>query len=163
MTYEDDHQVNNYTEPNWTDDEYFGSAISCGKVGVWQKDTLSLADVDYGHSGRWTMSVWFRHAAENFPGYSREQFLGHGDPIKATSTNNQFHVQLEKSSRIRTIMRDNDDIDRCARQKSFERSRARRRPLPAAAADAPRGTRPIRPVAGGDGVALAPRVRRRAL
>ena len=86
----------------------------CGKAGSWQKDTLSLEDVDYGHSGRWSMSVWFRHDEENFPGYSREQFIGHGNPEMQTSSNNQLHVQLEKSSAIRTIMRDDDDIDRCA-------------------------------------------------
>ena len=116
MTYEDDHQIGNYTEPNWTDDEYFGASIQCGRAGVWQKDTLSLQDVDYGHSGSWSMSVWFRHDADNFPGYSREQFIGHGDPIMPTSSNNQFHVQLERSSRIRTIMRDSTDIDRCMRR-----------------------------------------------
>ena len=118
VTYEDtsSHPENaNYVEPNWTSDEYFGNTIQCGRADTWQKDTLSLADVDYGHSGRWAMSVWFRHDPENFPGYSREQFIGHGDPIRPTSTNNQFHVQLERSSRIRTIMRDSTDIDRCAR------------------------------------------------
>ena len=61
------------------------------------------------------MSVWIRHDVVNFPGYSREQFLGHGDPIRPTSTNNQFHVQLERSARIRTLMRDSTDIARCAR------------------------------------------------
>ena len=61
MTYEDDHQIGNYTQPNWATDEYFGSSIQCGRAGVWQKDTLSLQDVDYGHSGSWSMSVWFRH------------------------------------------------------------------------------------------------------
>ena len=55
-----------------------------------------------------------RHDEENFPGYSREQFIGHGNPEMQTSSNNQLHVQLEKSSAIRTITRDGDDIDRCA-------------------------------------------------
>ena len=115
VTYEDtsSHPENaNYTEPNWRDDDIFGSAIQCGRADTWQKDTLSLADVDYGHSGRWAMSVWFRHDPENFPGYSREQFIGHGDPIRPTSSNNQFHVQMERSNKFLTIMRDSTDIDR---------------------------------------------------
>ena len=115
VTYEDDHQITNYTNPNWGHDEYFGRALSCGRPDTWQKDTLSLADVDYGHSGSWTMSVWFRHDDVNFPGYQREQFIGHGDPIAPTSSNNQFHVQIERSTNIRTIMRDGSDIDRCTR------------------------------------------------
>ena len=118
VTYEDDHQITNYTNPNWGHDEYFGRALSCGRADTWQKDTLSLADVDYGHSGSWTMSVWFRHDDVNFPGYQREQFIGHGNPIAPTSSNNQFHVQMERSEVFRTIMRDSTDIDRCATDRS---------------------------------------------
>ena len=118
VTYEDDHQITNYTNPNWGHDEYFGRALSCGRADTWQKDTLSLADVDYGHSGSWTMSVWFRHYDVNYPGYQREQFIGHGNPIAPTSSNNQFHVQMERSEVFRTIMRDSTDIDRCATDRS---------------------------------------------
>ena len=102
------------TRTRVSQDENFGTAIQCGSAGTWQKDTLSLPDVNYGHNGSWTMSVWFRHDTVNYPGYQREQFIGHGDPIAPTSSRNQFHVQLERSTNIRTILRDGSDIDRCA-------------------------------------------------
>ena len=103
------------TRTRVSQDENFGTAIQCGSAGTWQKDTLSLPDVNYGHNGSWTMSVWFRHDTVNYPGYQREQFIGHGNPIAPTSSNNQFHVQIERSTNIRTIMRDGSDIDRCTR------------------------------------------------
>ena len=42
------------------------------------------------------MSVWIRHEPENFDGYSKEQFLGHGNPNQYTGHRNQLHIQLEK-------------------------------------------------------------------
>jgi len=122
VVYDADHQINtNHTGPNWVDDEYFGRTISCGLIenkthptlGAIQKDTIELEDIDYGHSGSWAWSVWFRHeAGMNFPDYQREQFFGHGDPLQATTTINQVHIQLEKSGTIRTILMDNSDVDR---------------------------------------------------
>ena len=52
VLYDANHQSTTYTEPNWTDDERFNKTIQCGaKNGAGeQKDTLQLADVDYGHS-----------------------------------------------------------------------------------------------------------------
>ena len=74
-------------------------------VGVEEhKHTLELSDVDYGHSGQWSWSVWFRHDDENFDYYEREQFLGHGDPLITTGGPNQFHVQIEKDGRYRNIL-----------------------------------------------------------
>ena len=63
VLYDANHQSTTYTEPNWTDDERFNKTIQCGaKNGAGeQKDTLQLADVHYGHSGAWSLSVWFRH------------------------------------------------------------------------------------------------------
>ena len=79
---------NRYPGPNWQGDDYFGTVIQCGRKtgqlatgGTEQKDTLSLVDLDYGHSGSWAMSVWFRDEEYNFEGASKQgQFFGHGDP-----------------------------------------------------------------------------------
>jgi len=104
-----------HSGPNWQEDEYFGTSIACGKIDdtITQKDTLSFADVDYGSSGSWAMSVWFRHeAGVNFAGYSREQFFGHGDPIMPTTVTDQVHIQFEKSGSIKTILYDKNDTSR---------------------------------------------------
>jgi hypothetical protein len=104
-----------HSGPNWQEDEYFGTSIACGKIDdtIIQKDTLSFADVDYGSSGSWAMSVWFRHeAGVNFADYSREQFFGHGDPIMPTTVTDQVHIQFEKSGSIKTILYDKTDISR---------------------------------------------------
>ena len=80
-----------HSGPNWQADEYFGTSIACGKIDdtIIQKDTLSLADVDYGSSGSWAWSVWFRHeAGGNYPDYEREPFFGHGAPILPPPTSN---------------------------------------------------------------------------
>jgi hypothetical protein len=62
VVYVDEHQLHaNGTEgaghqgPNWLQDEHFGTSIACGKIDdtIIQKDTLSLADVDYGSTGSW--------------------------------------------------------------------------------------------------------------
>ena len=111
--------------PNWVDDDVFGRVIQCGDIRadgdatITQKDTLSLTDVGYGHNGAWSLSVWLRHEPENFPGYSREQFLGHGNPNQYTGHRNQLHIQLEKLDldanrfgHITTILFDDTDIDR---------------------------------------------------
>lgn len=59
------------------------------------------------------MSVWFRHdPVKGFPGYSREQFLGHGDPNMYTGARNQLHVQMEDEEHFRTILFDGSDTDR---------------------------------------------------
>jgi len=84
-----------HSGPNWQADEYFGTSIACGKIDdtIIQKDTLSLADVDYGSSGSWAWSVWFRHeAGVNYPDYQREQFFGHGDPIFPTTAFDQVRA-----------------------------------------------------------------------
>jgi len=122
IVYDADHQINTeHTGPNWVEDEYFGRTIACGKIsnkthptfGAIQKDTIELDDIDYGHNGAWAWSVWFRHeAGMNFPDYQREQFFGHGDPLQATTTINQVHIQLEKDGRVRTILLDGNDVDR---------------------------------------------------
>ena len=86
-----------HSGPNWQADEYFGSSIACGKIDdtIIQKDTLSLADVDYGSTGSWSWSVWFRHeAGVNFPDYQREQFFGHGNPVFPTTSFDQMHIQV---------------------------------------------------------------------
>ena len=90
VLYDANHQSTTYTEPNWTDDERFNKTIQCGaKNGAGeQKDTLQLADVDYGHSGAWSLSVWFRHDPEDFDGKEREQFIGHGDAREANGNPN---------------------------------------------------------------------------
>ena len=82
-----------------------------------QKDTLELADVDYGSSGAFTINVWFRHDQENFEDYQREQFFGHGNPSGTTAGSpNQLHWQFEKSGSIRTLAVDGTDAtsDDCA-------------------------------------------------
>ena len=116
-------------KPNWVDDDVFGRVIQCGdiqrdaegNITTILKDTLSLSDIDYGHSGSWSMSVWIRHEPDNFPGYSREQFLGHGNPNDYTGARQQLHLQLEpldytrdppRLGVIKTILFDNSDIDR---------------------------------------------------
>ena len=114
-------------KPNWVDDDVFGRVIQCGDIQrdaegnimTILKDTLSLSDIDYGHSGSWSMSVWIRHEPENFDGYSKEQFLGHGNPNQYTGHRNQLHIQLEKLDldadrlgHITTILFDDTDIDR---------------------------------------------------
>ena len=104
VLYDANHQSTTYTEPNWTDDERFNKTIQCGaKNGAGeQKDTLQLADVDYGRSGAWSLSVWFRHDPEDFDGKEREQFIGHGDAREANGNPNHFHVQMENSFAFRT-------------------------------------------------------------
>ena len=104
VVYDGGHQTVAYTEPNWTDDDFFGTAIQCGKKDTEQKDTLELADVGYGHTGAWSLSLWFRHDEDDFEGSEREQFVGHGDALQPTSSANQFHVQFELSKVIRTIV-----------------------------------------------------------
>lgn len=84
-----------HSGPNWQEDEYFGTSIACGKIDdtIIQKDTLSFADVDYGSSGSWAWSVWFRHeAGVNYPDYQREQFFGHGDPVFPTTSFDQVRA-----------------------------------------------------------------------
>jgi len=114
VIYDATHQSVDYTEPNWVDDERFGKAIQCGgkEDTNEQKDTLQFMDVDYGHSGAWSLSVWFRHDADNFADKQREQFIGHGDPGFPTTSQNQFHVQMENSAVFRTIVYDGTDYDR---------------------------------------------------
>ena len=109
------HQYNSTNEPNWVDDEYFGRTIKCGDITEHshQKDFLALADVDYGANGKWAMSVWYRHDPEdNFEGYQREQFFGHGDPVFPTTARNQVHIQYEKDDGILAIIKDSKDLDR---------------------------------------------------
>ena len=69
-----------YDQPNWQTDERFGTVISCGSATTLQKDTLELADVDYGKNGAFTMNVWFRHDKENFADLHKEILFGHGEP-----------------------------------------------------------------------------------
>ena len=112
------HQFNTTNDPNWVHDAYFGSTIACGEITEHshQKDFITLADVDYGRHGKWAMSVWYRHTrGDNFDGYQREQFFGHGDPAFPTSARNQIHIQFEKSDRIRTMVKDSKDMDRYTR------------------------------------------------
>ena len=117
VLYEDEHQTVNYTQPNWVEDEYFGMVISCGDNETVQKDTLELADVDYGVNGAFTINVWYRHHEENFARYQKEQFFGHGDPRGGmASTANGIHVMFEKggaayeaTGTIRTILLDSND------------------------------------------------------
>jgi len=106
--------------PNWVNDEFFGKTVACGDIsnkrdptaGAIEKDTLSLKDVDYGSSGAWAWSVWFRHEkGVNFPDYDKEQLFGHGDPLQQTIDINQVHVQMEKSGVIRTIVGDSNDAE----------------------------------------------------
>ena len=93
VIYAADHQSTTYTDPNWTDDERFGKAIQCGaKDGAnEQKDTLQLADVDYGHSGAWSLSVWFRHDVQDFVGKEREQFIVRVLGIGTREPSRRFH------------------------------------------------------------------------
>jgi hypothetical protein len=107
VVYEEEYQTADYTEPHWPVDERFGKVVQCGKKDSTgeQKQTLQLSDVNYGHGGAWSLSVWFRHEDQNFEDYEREQLIGHGDPLEPTSSSeNQFHVQIEKSTKIRTIV-----------------------------------------------------------
>ena len=60
---------------------------------------MSLALKDYGSTGSWAWSVWFRHeAGVNFPDYQREQFFGHGDPRFPTTSFDQMHIQVSSQS-----------------------------------------------------------------
>ena len=124
VLYESKHQTVNYTQPNWSEDEYFGTVIACGRKDTEQKDTLELADVDYASaSGAFTINVWYRHDEDNHANASREQFFGHGDPSQLMPTANQVHVMFERggadsnaairyyeeSGTVRTILYDADD------------------------------------------------------
>ena len=90
-----EHQENmEYTTPNWVHDDNFGRTIACGEVsnkthpeaGWQQKDFINLADIDYGHSGQWAWSVWYKHEVDvNFANYQREQFFGHGSLLALVS------------------------------------------------------------------------------
>ena len=40
------------------------------------------------------------------------QFFGHGDPLMATSTRHQVHIQYEKDGGILAIIKDSKDLDR---------------------------------------------------
>ena len=75
MLYSEGIQTTPYKQPNWQTDERFGTVISCGDATTLQKDTLELADVDYGKNGAFTMNVWFRHDKENFADLHKEVFL----------------------------------------------------------------------------------------
>jgi hypothetical protein len=106
VKYDDGHQTVAYTQPNWVADDFFetnGQTLSCGKKSTKQKDTVELADFNYGTSGSWSLSLWFRHWPENFENYQREQLIGHGDALFGTGSPNQFHLQLEKSNKLRTV------------------------------------------------------------
>jgi hypothetical protein len=103
IIYDAGHQAVTYTQPNWQDDDLFGLSLACGSKTTKQKDTVQLADVDYGQSGKFSIQLWFRHEDVNFENYQREQLIGHGDALQGTSTPQQFHVQLERSNKIRTV------------------------------------------------------------
>ena len=97
VLYEAEDQTVSYSQPNWQTDERFGTVISCGSATTLQKDTLELADVDYGKNGKFAINVWFRHDKENFPDLHKEVFFGHGDPeLSAGWSANHVHVWLEK-------------------------------------------------------------------
>ena len=96
VLYEAEDQTVTYSQPNWQTDERFGTVISCGSATTLQKDTLELADVDYGKNGAFTMNVWFRHDKENFADLHKEILFGHGDPaLSAGGSPNMLHVWLE--------------------------------------------------------------------
>ena len=124
VLYESKHQTVSYTQPNWSEDEYFGTVIACGSKDTEQKDTLELADVDYADaSGAFTINVWYRHDEDDHANASKEQFFGHGDPSQLMPTANQVHVMFERggadsnaairyyeeSGTVRTILYDADD------------------------------------------------------
>jgi len=121
VRFDESHQINSvHTEPNWVDDEFFGKTIGCGEIenkanpeaGAIQKDYLTLQDVDYGSSGAWSFSVWFRHEKDvDFPDKEREQFFGHGDPNQGTNTINQVHIQFENDGAVRSIIKDSNDAE----------------------------------------------------
>ena len=93
----------------------FGQTIACGDIDgdKVQKDYITLEDVDYGHSGRWAFSVWYKHEeGQNYENYQREQFFGHGNPLFTTGARNQVHIQFERDDGILAIIKDNDDFDR---------------------------------------------------
>ena len=115
-----------YDQPNWQTDERFGTVISCGSATTLQKDTLELADVDYGKNGKFAINVWFRHDKENFADIHTEVFFGHGDPeLSAGWSANHIHVWLakgylgtdsekyvgiyDKDNTIRTLLGDSND------------------------------------------------------
>ena len=97
VLYEAEDQTVTYSQPNWQTDERFGSVISCGSATTLQKDTLELADVDYGKNGKFAINVWFRHDKENFADIHTEILFGHGDPeLSAGWSANHVHVWLAK-------------------------------------------------------------------
>jgi hypothetical protein len=97
VLYEPAVQTVTYDQPNWQTDERFGTVISCGDAATMQRDTLELADVDYGKNGKFTMNVWFRHDKEDFPDLHKEVLFGHGDPGQSAGWSaNHVHVWLEK-------------------------------------------------------------------
>ena len=97
VLYEPEVQTVTYDQPNWQTDDVFGTVISCGSVDTKQKDTLELADVDYGKNGAFTMNVWFRHDKEDFADIHKEVLFGHGEPgLSAGWSANHVHVWLEK-------------------------------------------------------------------
>ena len=113
VTYELADQPSPYPGANWVGDSKFGTTIACGSAATGQKDTLELADLDYGTSGAWALNFWVRNPpGSDFEGAQREQFFGHGDPLLPTTTRNQVHLQFESSGAIRTIVYDGSDADR---------------------------------------------------
>ena len=113
VTYEAADQPSPYPGANWVGDSKFGTTIACGSATTGQKDTLELADLDYGTSGAWALNFWVRNPpGSDFAGAQREQFFGHGDPLMPTTTRNQVHLQFESSGAVRTIVYDGTDADR---------------------------------------------------
>jgi len=115
VNFDFDHQSHPHQhQPNWVEDEYFGTTIKCGKIvgDSEQKDTLRLKTADYGDSGNFAWSVWFRHDEQKFKDTTREQFLGHGDPMEVMTSRNQVHVQFETTGVVRTHLYDSQDTDR---------------------------------------------------
>ena len=108
VIYDTAHQTVAYDQPNWVNDEYFGTVLACGAKDTEQKDTLELADVDYGSSGAFTINVWFRHDQENFEDFDREQFFSHGDPTKNRPSSIQVHTS--SSSKGIPSRQNGDDV-----------------------------------------------------
>lgn len=106
-------QAHPHPGANWVGDFKFGTTIACGSAATGQKDTLELADLDYGTSGAWALNFWVRNPpGSDFEGAQREQFFGHGDPLLPITTRNQVHLQFESSGARRTIVYDGSDADR---------------------------------------------------
>ena len=61
VTYEAADQPRPYPGANWVGDSKFGTTIACGSATTGQKDTLELADLDYGTSGAWALNFWVRY------------------------------------------------------------------------------------------------------